>query len=155
MTFNVPNVQTAIGYGLWTMPPRRCSYPMDKNCSKGDSTSEPYIPGHISYCHMHQQCIYTGQNTRLLDPLVHGNYPAIKRKIIGSRLPTFTENDLNHLKGSFDFIGLNHYCAFYIKDLPRRSDDYGSYYISDISVAGSFANGMLVREFTRLLIEQL
>ncbi|KAL5705682.1 beta-glucosidase [Ranunculus cassubicifolius] len=69
-----------------------------------------------------------------LDPLVYGKYPAIMRKIVGSRLPFFTKNESKRLKGSFDFIGLNHYCALYVQDLPRTSDEYGSDYTRDISI---------------------
>ncbi|PIA43643.1 hypothetical protein AQUCO_01800002v1, partial [Aquilegia coerulea] len=186
MTFNEPNAQTLIGYGLGIMPPGRCSYPFGIiNCSKGDSTTEPFVAGHnillshASAVHLYRKKYQEKQKGQIgitllafwfepmtnspqdvaatkrlldfhigwfLDPLVHGNYPAIMRKILGSRLPNFTENDLNHLKGSFDFIGLNHYCAFYIKDLPKRSDEYGSDYIRDVSVTGS-SDRMSVKEW--------
>ncbi|KAF9623054.1 hypothetical protein IFM89_036190 [Coptis chinensis] len=85
-----------------------------------------------------------------LDPLVYGRYPAIMRKIVGSRLPYFTENDSKLLKGSFDFIGFNHYCGLYIQDHPRTSDEYGSDYAIDISVKLAFTNGLLFRDPARL-----
>ncbi|KAF5200189.1 Beta-glucosidase, partial [Thalictrum thalictroides] len=84
-----------------------------------------------------------------LEPLVYGKYPAIMRKIVGSRLPVLTRNDSNHLRGSFDFIGLNHYCSFYIKDVPRSSDEHGSDYVRDVSVTGAIATGLLIKDFTR------
>ncbi|KAF5180668.1 Beta-glucosidase, partial [Thalictrum thalictroides] len=192
MTFNEPNVQTLLGYGFGMMPPGRCSYPIGINCSKGDSTTEPFVAGHnillahASAVHLYRKRYQEKQKGQIgitllafwfepttnspqdiaasnrildfhigwfMDPLVHGNYPASMRKIMGSRLPKFTQNDQNNLKGSFDFIGLNHYCAFYIKDLPRRSDEFGSDYIRDVSVTISFANGMLVKDFTRLIMD--
>ncbi|PIA46230.1 hypothetical protein AQUCO_01500033v1 [Aquilegia coerulea] len=193
MTFNEPNALTLGGYDMGMMPPGRCSYPFGvSNCSKGDSTTEPYVAGHnilLSHAaavHLYRTKYQEKQKGQIgitllafwfepmtnspqdvaaskrmldfhigwfLDPLVHGNYPAIMRKIVGSRLPNFTKNDLKHLKGSFDFIGLNQYSAFYIKDLPRRSDDqYGSDYVRDVSVTGLYENGMLAKDFTRFLI---
>ncbi|PIA46235.1 hypothetical protein AQUCO_01500035v1 [Aquilegia coerulea] len=192
MTFNEPNVQAIVGYGLGDLPPGRCSYPMGvTNCSRGDSTTEPFVAGHnillshASAVHLYRTKYQEKQKGQIgitllgvwfepmtnspqnvaaskiifdyfvgwfLDPLVHGNYPAIMGKIVGSRLPNFTENDVNNLKGSFDFIGLNHYGPFYINDLPQRSDEYGSDYIRDVFVTGSFANGILVKDFTRLIL---
>ncbi|PIA46227.1 hypothetical protein AQUCO_01500030v1 [Aquilegia coerulea] len=47
MTFNEPNIQTVTGNGMGMMPPGRCSYPFGfGNCSKGDSTTEPYLAAH-------------------------------------------------------------------------------------------------------------
>ncbi|KAL5705687.1 beta-glucosidase [Ranunculus cassubicifolius] len=90
-----------------------------------------------------------------LDPLVYGKYPAIMRKIVGSRLPFFTKNESKRLKGSFDFIGLNHYCALYVQDLPRTSDEYGSDYTRDISIKISLANRSPVTDLTNLKDPQL
>ncbi|KAJ8543294.1 hypothetical protein K7X08_005817 [Anisodus acutangulus] len=41
------------------------------------------------------------------------------RKNVGSRLPTFTKRESELVKGSLDFIGLNHYTQIYIRDNPR------------------------------------
>lgn len=38
------------------------------------------------------------------------------RDILGSLLPDFSKNDLEKLKNGVDFIGINHYTSFYIKD---------------------------------------
>lgn len=47
------------------------------------------------------------------DPVVFGDYPAIMRKRLGERLPAFTREQQNMLKGSADFLGLNHYTTHY------------------------------------------
>ncbi|KAK9166216.1 hypothetical protein Scep_001407 [Stephania cephalantha] len=82
----------------------------------------------------------------ILDPLVYGDYPATMRNIVGSRLPLFTKNESEQLKSSCDVIGLNHYSALPIKDLPRTFSKYGSDYVRDISVKGLFLKPMLHRQ---------
>lgn len=37
-------------------------------------------------------------------------------EILHSDLPTFSKHDLEKLKNGLDFIGINHYTSFYIKD---------------------------------------
>ncbi|KAK4355673.1 hypothetical protein RND71_024644 [Anisodus tanguticus] len=58
-------------------------------------------------------------NTRFIKPLIFGDYPQTMRKNVGSRLPTFTKRESELIKGSLDFIGLNHYTQIYIRDNPR------------------------------------
>ncbi|KAM7250137.1 hypothetical protein ACFE04_022020 [Oxalis oulophora] len=50
-----------------------------------------------------------------LDPLMFGDYPNSMRTRVGNRLPTFTESQSSLLKGSLDFVGINHYTTFYAK----------------------------------------
>ena len=50
---------------------------------------------------------------RILDPLVFGDYPEMMKKNVGSRLPSFTKVQSELIKGSFDFIGINHYYSLY------------------------------------------
>ncbi|KAJ3683711.1 hypothetical protein LUZ60_013938 [Juncus effusus] len=52
----------------------------------------------------------------ILDPLAFGDYPQIMKKLAGSRIPAFTKIQSEKLKGSFDFIGLNHYMSIYVSD---------------------------------------
>ncbi|KAM0954378.1 putative beta-glucosidase [Dioscorea sansibarensis] len=52
----------------------------------------------------------------VVDPLVFGDYPKTMKKIVGSRLPIFTKSQSEYLKGSFDFIGLNHYTSLFVAD---------------------------------------
>ncbi|KAG6695229.1 hypothetical protein I3842_09G086300 [Carya illinoinensis] len=51
-----------------------------------------------------------------LDPIIHGKYPLEMREILRSDLPTFSKHDLEKLKNGLDFIGINHYTSFYVKD---------------------------------------
>lgn len=47
------------------------------------------------------------------DPVVFGEYPEVMRKRLGARLPEFTEEQKTLMKGSADFLGLNHYSTLY------------------------------------------
>ncbi|KAF5931375.1 hypothetical protein HYC85_032248 [Camellia sinensis] len=53
---------------------------------------------------------------RFMGPLVFGDYPDIMKKNVGTRLPAFTKIESEQVKGSFDFIGANHYITIYTKD---------------------------------------
>ncbi|XP_058194871.1 beta-glucosidase 40-like isoform X2 [Rhododendron vialii] len=48
-----------------------------------------------------------------LDPLIFGDYPSSMKDRVGSRLPRFTKAESALLKGSLDFVGINHYTTFY------------------------------------------
>ncbi|KAJ1389836.1 Glycosyl hydrolases family 1, N-terminal conserved site [Sesbania bispinosa] len=48
-----------------------------------------------------------------LDPLVFGDYPNSMKTRVGSRLPKFSKSQASLLKGSLDFVGINHYTTFY------------------------------------------
>ncbi|KAG8067875.1 hypothetical protein GUJ93_ZPchr0005g15093 [Zizania palustris] len=52
----------------------------------------------------------------ILDPLVHGDYPEIMKKKAGSRIPSFTKEQSEFIRGGTDFIGINHYTSLYISD---------------------------------------
>ncbi|KAF5185534.1 Beta-glucosidase, partial [Thalictrum thalictroides] len=49
-----------------------------------------------------------------LHPIVYGEYPAIMQKIVGNRLPKFTDTEVKMVKGSMDFLGINHYTAYFV-----------------------------------------
>nr|BAE16356.1 myrosinase [Eutrema japonicum] len=48
-----------------------------------------------------------------MEPLTKGRYPDIMRKIVGSKLPNFTEAEARQVAGSYDFLGLNYYVTQY------------------------------------------
>ena len=50
--------------------------------------------------------------------MVFGDYPDIIKKNAGTKIPALTPRESRLLKGSFDFIGLNHYLTLYVKDSP-------------------------------------
>ncbi|XP_042487257.1 beta-glucosidase 40-like isoform X2 [Macadamia integrifolia] len=51
----------------------------------------------------------------LMDPLFWGDYPSSMRNRVGSRLPTFSKAQAALVKGSLDFVGINHYTTYYAK----------------------------------------
>jgi beta-glucosidase len=54
---------------------------------------------------------------RFLDPIILGDYPPEMRRILGSNLPQFTLKQRKKLRVTkLDFIGLNHYSTWYVKD---------------------------------------
>ncbi|KAF8074438.1 hypothetical protein N665_1101s0001 [Sinapis alba] len=53
----------------------------------------------------------------LLKPLVFGEYPDEMKRILGSRLPVFSEEESEVVKGSSDFIGIIHYTSVYIANI--------------------------------------
>ncbi|XP_019420849.1 PREDICTED: beta-glucosidase 40-like [Lupinus angustifolius] len=51
-----------------------------------------------------------------LDPLIFGDYPCSMKSRVGSRLPKFSQAEAALLKGSLDFVGINHFTTYYVKD---------------------------------------
>jgi beta-glucosidase len=49
------------------------------------------------------------------------------RKLVGNRLPQFTKEQSELVKGSFDFIGMNYYTANYADSLPPSNGLKTSY----------------------------
>ena len=45
-TLNEANVHAVFGYDIGLLPPQRCSPSPIMNCSRGNSSSEPYLVGH-------------------------------------------------------------------------------------------------------------
>lgn len=155
-TFNEANIFTIGGYDIGGCPPQRCSPPFGLgNCSKGDSSTEPYVAGHhillahasaarlyrkmyqgkqrgfiginlyfywvVPYTNATEDVVATQRAIDFLvgwfmEPLVFGDYPDIMKKNAGKKLPAFTKLESELVKGSIDFIGLNHYMTINIKD---------------------------------------
>jgi beta-glucosidase len=42
-------------------------------------------------------------------PLVYGDYPPVMRSRVGDRLPHLAAEESARVRGSFDFVGFNHY----------------------------------------------
>ncbi|KAK8990846.1 hypothetical protein V6N11_028804 [Hibiscus sabdariffa] len=80
-----------------------------------------------------------------MEPLVRGRYPSIMRKLVKDRLPVFTEEDKEMIKGSFDFFGLNYYTARYCKNIPTYPKDAPLNLLTDPRVNFSVAkDGVLI-----------
>ncbi|RZB74437.1 cyanogenic beta-glucosidase-like isoform X1 [Glycine soja] len=54
-----------------------------------------------------------------MDPITFGDYPKSMRSLVGNRLPKFSKEETRQLKGSFDFLGLNHYATVYAGHAPH------------------------------------
>jgi beta-glucosidase len=53
------------------------------------------------------------------DPIIFGKYPDEMTSLItDGRLPTFTPEESQMVKGSLDFVGMNHYTSSFTKDVP-------------------------------------
>jgi len=62
---------------------------------------------------------------RFLDPIIFGEYPAEMRRILGPNLPRFSSKDLKVLHKATDFIGINHYTSFYVRDCMYSACESG------------------------------
>jgi len=77
-------------------------------------------------------------SSRFIEPLILGDYPISMRNRVGDRLPKFTENDAALVKGSLDFVGINHYTTFYARSNDSLLGDVIGRVLND-SVADSGA----------------
>ena len=57
------------------------------------------------------------------DPVVFGDYPKVMRERLGHRLPVFTPAEQELLKGSVDFLGLNHYTTAFVSQNPPGKNE--------------------------------
>lgn len=71
---------------------------------------------------------------RFLNPFTFGEYPDSMKKNAGSRLPSFTQKESNLVQGSIDFLGINFYYSFYVKNNPRSLHMEDRDFIADMSV---------------------
>ncbi|KAL0380143.1 UNVERIFIED_CONTAM: Beta-glucosidase 44 [Sesamum angustifolium] len=142
-TFNEPRVVAALGYDNGFFAPGRCSKAFG-NCTEGNSATEPYIVAHnLILCHAaavqrYREKYQEKQKGRigiLLDfvwyePLTRSkadNYAAQRaRDFHIGWLPKFTKEEVKMVKGSFDFVGINQYTAYYMYDAKQtNSKDLG------------------------------
>ncbi len=63
-----------------------------------------------------------------------GDYPESMRSSGGDRLPVFTPEQQQMLKGSADFIGLNHYTSRYVQNDPTPPPAPGSWVIDQRTI---------------------
>ncbi|XP_042520769.1 beta-glucosidase 13-like isoform X2 [Macadamia integrifolia] len=163
ITLNEP-VSYVIGYNEGTLAPGRCS-----NCSKGNSSTEPYLVGHhqllahAAAVNLYRDKYQASQNGKIgitlnshwmvpysehhsdvaasrraldfmygwfLSPLTHGHYPKSMRSRVKNRLPEFSKKEMRLLKGSFDFLGLNYYTAYYVAN-DKHCKDVNTTYTTD------------------------
>ena len=53
---------------------------------------------------------------RFIEPIIHGRYPDSMLKIVKERLPAFSADESRMVKGSIDYVGINQYTSYYMKD---------------------------------------
>ncbi|TVU19049.1 hypothetical protein EJB05_35177 [Eragrostis curvula] len=140
-----PNIIAQGCYDTGSLPPNRCSYPYGTDCTVGNSTTEPYLFVHHSllahssavrlYREKYQATqkgtiglnIYTlwfypfTDSAEDIDAAERANsflydYPETMRKVAGSRLPSFSNNESELVINALDFIGLNHYTSVYVSN---------------------------------------
>ncbi|KAM7487489.1 hypothetical protein LguiB_024973 [Lonicera macranthoides] len=51
-----------------------------------------------------------------IEPLIYGDYPSSMRTRVLNRLPRFSKAESDLLKGSLDFVGINHYTTWYARN---------------------------------------
>ncbi|KAJ7946265.1 Beta-glucosidase [Quillaja saponaria] len=87
-----------------------------------------------------------------LDPIILGKYPAEMHEILGDDLPVFSRYDLQKLKNGLDFIGVNHYTSFYVKDciFSACEPGRGASKIEGFALQTPHRDGVLIGEPTAL-----
>nr|QWJ73436.1 beta-thioglucoside glucohydrolase 2-2 [Isatis tinctoria] len=58
-------------------------------------------------------------NGWFMEPLTTGDYPQIMKDTVRGRLPSFSKEESELVKGSYDFIGVNYYFAQYVQPDPN------------------------------------
>ncbi|KAJ9696514.1 hypothetical protein PVL29_008635 [Vitis rotundifolia] len=171
-TVNEGNVIALGGYDSGIIPPQRCSPPFGLNlCTKGNSSTEPYIVGHhilLAHASVAKQHGFVGINVFaywlvpltnmtedivateiaqrfflgwFVDALLFGDYPDIVKKRAGTRIPAFTKQESKQGKGSFDFIGINHYNTLSTKNNPEKLKMDHRDFNADVGVDTKFMQG--------------
>lgn len=85
--------------------------------------------------------------SRVLDPLVFGDYPPEMRQYHRSELPRFSTEETEYMKGSIDFIGLNHYSTLYAKDcIHSPCVSGGDHFIRGFAFTTGERDGTLIGE---------
>ncbi|XP_017875874.1 myrosinase 1-like [Ceratina calcarata] len=100
-----------------------------------------------------------------------GDYPAVMKSMIAkkskeqgylkSRLPTFTPDEIKYIRGTSDFLAVNHYSARLVTlgntgKMPSRENDMGVVEIIDKSWKGSAVDWLfVVPEGFRYVLRQL
>lgn len=65
---------------------------------------------------------------RVLNPVFYGDYPDELKKRARTRIPSFSKQESEQIKGSCDFIGVNNYCETEIKDSISKKRDTEDFY---------------------------
>lgn len=62
-----------------------------------------------------------------MSPITYGEYPERMTEIVKDRLPTFTKEESQTLKMSYDFVGVNYYTGRFATDISKDPISVVSY----------------------------
>eukprot|EP00249_Psilotum_nudum_P032012 c47105_g1_i1 orf=277-1869(+) len=79
-----------------------------------------------------------------LDPIYFGDYPAVMRKEVGDRLPQFSPEDISLLRGSLDFVGINHYTTRFATTPPEPKPTQRDYMDDQRVLLSAEVNGKCI-----------
>ncbi|PNX96492.1 beta-glucosidase 47-like protein [Trifolium pratense] len=87
-----------------------------------------------------------------LDPIILGKYPSEMHDILGPDLIAFSKYDSEKLKNGLDFIGINHYTSYYVKDCIYCTCEQGkgSSKTEGFALTSPQMNGITIGEPTAL-----
>ncbi|KAH0905191.1 hypothetical protein HID58_044694 [Brassica napus] len=135
VTINEPYEFSLGGYGTGEKAPGRCSKYVNEKCVAGDSGHEVYTVSHnLLLAHAEaveefrkcakpyekkssEEIVKRAMDFTLgwhLEPITHGDYPQTMKDSIGARLPSFTDEQKDKLKGSCDFVGVNYFTSAFV-----------------------------------------
>lgn len=77
----------------------------------------------------------------MLRPLIFGDYPDEMKRIVGSRLPVFSEEESEQVNGSSDFVGIIQYFAASVTNSKFKTSLTGNTdFLSDMGVSTTSKN---------------
>ncbi|XP_057454108.1 vicianin hydrolase-like isoform X2 [Lotus japonicus] len=82
-------------------------------------------------------------------PITYGDYPKSMRSLVGYRLPKFTKQQSQSLKGSSDFLGVNYYTTYFAEHIPPTSINK-TYYRDMQAKLSPLRNGLAIGTPTAL-----
>ncbi|EFH58559.1 hypothetical protein ARALYDRAFT_477608 [Arabidopsis lyrata subsp. lyrata] len=62
-----------------------------------------------------------------MEPITHGDYPQTMKDVVGGRLPSFTPEQKEKLKGSYDFVGINYFTSTFVSHLDNVNPEKPSW----------------------------
>jgi beta-glucosidase/6-phospho-beta-glucosidase/beta-galactosidase len=83
-------------------------YPLDPSNPKDVAAAERALQFDFGWFHL---------------PVVTGDYPEVMKQRVGDRLPKFTEEESQLLKGSYDLFMLNHYASKLVTDCDSPTSE--------------------------------
>ncbi|KAG0599848.1 hypothetical protein M758_12G182700 [Ceratodon purpureus] len=95
--------------------------PMDSNSTSDQQIAQEFLEGQLGW---------------YLDPIFFGDYPASMRKGLGSNLPSFTAEEAALVKGSQDFVGINHYSSMYATRNETTGESIQTAYKDGVAIGG-------------------